>query len=71
MKNINLLIMLSNAEIPEEDLNCLVCEKIIMEQDGDSDSVGGDAVFCEVLDQLRSFTLLWVSQMTHFCVHIA
>ena len=71
MKNIDLLvnvIILSNAEIPEEDLNCPVCEKTIMEQDGDSDNVGGNVVFCEVLDQLRSYTLLWVS---HFCVHIA
>ena len=49
MKNIDLpvnVIILSNAEMPEEDLNCLVCEKIIMEQDGGSDSVEGDVVFC-------------------------
>ena len=49
MKNIDLpvnVIILSNAEMPEEDLNCLVCEKIIMEQDGGSDNVEGDVVFC-------------------------
>lgn len=36
-----------NAEIPVEDLYCFVCEKVIMQQEGDLDNFGGNAVFCE------------------------
>ena len=37
----------ASAEIAEEDLYCLVCEKIVIEQDGDLGNAGDNAVFCE------------------------